>query len=332
MPFTIFPPGSRKGNRFWLVRGKVDGRDIEFSTKTRDETSARILALEFERKYLEGRVPSAQETVTWSRACELYKNSRNVSKSDTNYLLRLEKVLGSKDVRDITQADLDDAARRLYPAGSPETVNRQAFTPAIAVLSYAALNRWCQPSKWKRPKQRDPETRAAAEAAGRLLIRNTDGKRRLLILWLWKQGTRITDTVVRVAWERIDLRARTYEMWIGKSRKWKTFPLDTEVWEELTAIPEAERKGKLFPWSTRQNVYRWLRPLVRKLGIEFTPHMARHRLGRDLNASGAGLRTIMDALGQKSPKAALRYMSEDVDSVRRMQAKRKRIAGRPAGN
>ena len=39
----------------------------------------------------------------------------------------------------------------------------------------------------------------------------------------------------------------------------------------------------------------------------------------------------MDALGQRSPKSAMRYVSEDVDSVRQMQAKRKRVAGSDAG-
>ena len=56
--------------------------------------------------------------------------------------------------------------------------------------------------------------------------------------------------------------------------------------------------------------------MVQKLGIEFTPHMARHSLGTWLNASGAGLKTIMAALGHKDAKSSIRYQAADVDTVR----------------
>lgn len=330
MPFTLFPPGTRKGNRFFVVRGKIDGRDVEVSTKTRDETAARIFALEFERRCLESGVPGQSEAVTWSRAADFYSAARRVSRDDERYIARLKKIIGEKPVRAIRQVDLDDAATRLHPSAAPETINRQVYTPAIAILNYAVSNDWCDERKWRRPKIGDPATRAAAPDAGVALVNATEGDKRLLLLWLWKHGTRISDAL-RVRWSGIDLTARTYELWISKARRWKTFPMDDEVWELLVNAPEDERRGTLFPWGDRHNVYRWLRPLAEQLGVHFTPHMARHRLGRDLSAAGAGLRTIMDALGQKSPKSALRYVSEDVEVVRLMQAKRKRVAGTDAG-
>ena len=45
MPFTLIPPGQRKGNSWYIVRGKVAGKLREFSTKTRDPETARRFAL-----------------------------------------------------------------------------------------------------------------------------------------------------------------------------------------------------------------------------------------------------------------------------------------------
>jgi hypothetical protein len=42
-------------------------------------------------------------------------------------------------------------------------------------------------------------------------------------------------------------------------------------------------------WRTRSGVYQWLRPLCRRLRVTFTPHMARHHLGKRLNAGGRGI-------------------------------------------
>ena len=44
--------------------------------------------------------------------------------------------------------------------------------------------------------------------------------------------------------------------------------------------------------------------------------MARHSLGTWLNASGAGLKTIMAALGHTDPKSSLRYQAADIETVR----------------
>lgn len=65
-------------------------------------------------------------------------------------------------------------------------------------------------------------------------------------------------------------------------------------------------------------------PLCAKLKVKFTPHMARHWLGKKLDANGAGLKTIQKALGQASEKSASRYAVSDVETVR---AATRRIGG-----
>ena len=312
----LVPPGKRKGNAFYLVRGRFLGTDYEISTQTTDKVAAERFKNRFERRILEGHIPGSGEAVTFAKAADLYISARDLSKADLRRIERLKAQLGKRDVRDVLQADLDAAAKALYPKCSPESLNRNVYTPAGAVLHYAAENKWCPWLRVKRPKMKEPETRAAREGVDALLCANTEGKERLLIAWLFKHGTRVSNAL-RVDCGRVDLRARTYELYISKTRKWQTFGIDGEVWDLLANDRDATAgKGMLFPWTNRWQVYRWLRPLCKRLGVKFTPHMARHRLGKDMNAEGAGLKTIMRALGQSSEKSASRYASADIDAVR----------------
>ena len=111
----------------------------------------------------------------------------------------------------------------------------------------------------------------------------------------------------------------------AKGPRWCTFPLHDEVLERLKSVPDEERRGRVFPWGDRHNVYRWLRPLVRELRVTFTPHMARHALGTGLNAQGAGLRTIMGALGHDDVRSSIRYQAAEIEVIRAAAAKTPRL-------
>lgn len=54
---------------------------------------------------------------------------------------------------DISQSDLDTAARTLFPTASPETRNRQCYTPFIAVWNHAVVNQWAETRQWRRPRK-----------------------------------------------------------------------------------------------------------------------------------------------------------------------------------
>jgi integrase len=118
-------------------------------------------------------------------------------------------------------------------------------------------------------------------------------------------------------WASIDLSAGTVDYHTGKGdRDIPAKALHEEVIELLAAVPAAERHGRVFPWATRHGVYKWLRPFVRQLGVAFTPHMARHSVGKWLNEGQASLRTIMDTLDHLDAKSSVRYQSTDVEVIR----------------
>jgi integrase len=193
---------------------------------------------------------------------------------------------------------------------------------AAGVLHYAAENGMCAWLRVKLFKEARPKTRAVSrDIAGELVAAAPEGRHRLLLVWLFRMGTRITDTL-RVNWDGIDLQRQTVGLRIGKDDNWTELPLHPELIELLAAIPEAERDGRLWPnWTQKTAVYRWLRPLAAELEISFTPHMARHSLGTWLNESGAGLKTIMGALHHRDPKSSLRYQMADVEIIRAATAR-----------
>ncbi len=331
MPLKLIPPGRRKGNRGFLVRGPVGNRRLEIATGTRDRALAESFQAELERKYRHRDSAPDAATLTYAAADAAYRAWRRPAKADVKRLDKIRGELGARLARGLTQADLVAAANILHPGAAPATLNREVMRPAAAVLHYASGLGvpWLRIALFKEPR---PRTRAADPAAVAALLdhlrreaagaptpfrRRLAHERWLLLLWLDRQGTRLGDTL-RVAWPDLDLVRRTVRLRIGKTDRWREKPLDDAVWTALANLPAAvsDRRGRLFRWHRPNGVQRWLRPLCRRLGVTFTAHMARHALGKALNDSGAGLRTIMEALDHADPKSSLRYQAGDVEVVR----------------
>ncbi len=316
MPLKLWPPGSRKENPFYVVRGTIDGRNIEVSTKTRDKAAANKFARELEREYRASGVPRLGEALSFAIAAELYLDFRDPDKADRRRIERLKRALGPKMVGDIRQVDLIEAANLLCPNKAAATKNREVLRPAAAILHYAAQSGYCAWLRIRLFREPRPKTRAVSlETAAAIVQATPAGPRQLFLLWIFRQGTRISDTL-KVEWPNIDLPRQIVSLRIGKRDLWTEKPLHPEVFEMLAAIPEGNRVGRLFPWQQKTGVYRWLRPLTRELGMAFTPHMARHSLGTWLNENRAGLRTIMAALDHADPKSSIRYQAADVEIVR----------------
>jgi integrase len=156
-------------------------------------------------------------------------------------------------VDELTHADLVAAANRMLPGRAPATLNRWVLRPAAAILHYAAENKYCEWLRVKLFEEPRPETRAARPATIAKLFDRTEGRQRLLVMWLYYQGTRITQTL-SVDWPHVDLERAAFSFYDKKARRWQEFPLHADVLELLLLVPEAERVGRVFPWGDRHNV------------------------------------------------------------------------------
>lgn len=137
----------RKGHGNIRVRGKYLGVEVNQSAGTRDRFEAEQVKQALKRDIYEQVVVGKRPPYYFEQALEDYINDGG----EARFLLPLLDHFTGVEMGKIVNKDLVDAARAIYPEGSPATINRQLYTPFIAIYSLAALNDKCPPKKWKRP-------------------------------------------------------------------------------------------------------------------------------------------------------------------------------------
>src|SRR5215471_18284541 len=129
-PYQLIAPGARRGNRFWIVRGRrPDHREFEASTRCEDsETARRVAADIYARIVAEGPAPAAA-VKSFADAADAYVRWRNPSPADFKRIERLVARLGSTPIREVGQDDLVRAAKAHERAVSGATLNREYVRP-----------------------------------------------------------------------------------------------------------------------------------------------------------------------------------------------------------
>jgi len=286
----FYPPGTRRGNRTYVIRGCVDGQQHEIRTPTTQLTAAQRFWKDHvsrlkSRRILPGTPVSLQECAA------LYCEARGLGRRERQFVAKIVQAIGSLNIRDVKPMDIANAANRLYPGALNSTKNRAVYVPTAAILHYATENDLRPYLKVRKLREDRPRNRRPLEGSLELLLANTEGAKRALLIFLFAQGWRITE-VLRLRWEHVRLATRELEAGVGKARAWKTVEMHPDVYKALSDLPHRS-DGYVFGWRVRQNVYRWLRPLCARLDIKFTPHMARHEFATQLHdrahADGADL-------------------------------------------
>ncbi len=312
---SYYPPGARKGNRFIVVRGRIDGKGYEHSTETTDQDGAEDYWHALRRDVRQGNVARSGETATFDDAVRLYEAARALSHGEQRRVGNLRQHFRGKLLSDLRPADLIAAAHALYPNVLPQTKNRSAIEPAIAILHYAARNGLCDWMRAEKLPVTEPERKLVYPDEMEPIIRAATGPLRVILVTLAYQGWRITETLM-VRREKFDPENARVQRWVSKSRTWKWTPLDPEVcrlWQTLSVRAD----GFLFPYRDRHNFYRSLRPVLRRLGVEYTPHMSRRGFATALLERGANLESIKVAGGWEDLRSVALYSHVDIDQARR---------------
>lgn len=336
MPFSLYPPGTRKGNKFYVAVGRIKGRQYEINTRQTNARSARKSADDFEievRKQLEreqreavAAAETALQTPTFEAVAVDYIMAKNIQGGNNErFVGNLVSIIGHKLITDVTGADLIRAANELYPGRTAATKNRNCITPGAAILHWAAESELCPYRRIRKLQEIKPKRRRPAVGTMETLIDACEGYQRLLLVILYCQGWRISETL-SLTWEdHTRLDDREFDLYVKKAKSWKTVQMHPDVFAELNSVPKDRRMGSIFPWRTRFGVYRWLRPLCQRLGVQFTPHQARHAFASDLNASGATDETIAAVGSWTSTKSVTRYTDVSKDEARGVLLQRGRI-------
>jgi integrase len=334
--FSLFEPGKRKGYKFWLAVVRVGRESFEIRTGETSKAAARRAAQDAGKRLVaeleaeQSRPLKAGELTTFREAADAYLAYRQNPKIDTVRLARICLRLGPLPIGEISGADLHAAANVLMPDAKPATKNREVVRPAATVLHYAADNSngtfaWLRIKQFKEAR---PQTRAVSTDAASALIANAeDPDLKLLLIWLFHQGNRISEAL-SVEWEHLDLPAATLRVYIAKIDEWRLVDLDPAVVVALGNVPPEQQVGRVFyRWKYRWSVYKPIRKLAARLGIVFTPHMARHSMATWANAAGLPTKTIMEMGNWRDVKSVLRYTGSDIKTVRAARTKMPRLAG-----
>ncbi len=151
----------RAAHHSWIIRGTdAQGNEVRESTRTTNKAAAQGLLTKREGELLLEVVHGKKAVVTFDKAVESYlKNGGSprflgTFNEETEQYDGMMGHLFGVPLRTITQDQLNDIAASLYPSVKADTLNRQFWTPFIAVWRHAETLKWCDPVRWIRPKKR----------------------------------------------------------------------------------------------------------------------------------------------------------------------------------
>lgn len=310
MAIKLLRPGTRHANKVFYARISVPGRRVEISTHTRSPRLARRYAEDYERRLYE-RHTLGGEALTVAQSIDNYIAFRRPALKDERYLLSVRALLGPRHCDGIAQADFDHAAAELYPGCSNETWNRCVYTPFQAALRHSGAR-----VAVKRPRQKRPRHRSVTEPTRDVLIANADdADLKALLILLFYAGPRIGEAI-NLKRGGIDFEGKRlcFDLTKTDDEHWR--PMHPKVADALRELP-VRQDGRIFRWRTPKGAREIIRKLSARLGLYFTPHMARHTYADLLMEKGGSLRDLMDAGGWKDMRSAIRYTGKNVERVRK---------------
>ena len=315
MPLALVPPG-RRGNKFWYVRGTINGQRIEASTHATDQRAAQAFANRLIAETLNLSTAAPAGDIRFDEVCKAYIDARAPSKSEVWRLARVMAHFGPRRIADITPASIAQFARSVYPgAQQAASRNRNILTVTSTILHFAADQGWVKWLRLKREKEVKPIMPSPSVEEMQTLINTAEGDMKFLLTWLMCTGMRISH-VLSIDWSRIDLRKGVFQFFDSKGKQWLTLPIHDSMMPYLEKIPAAARRGRVFQWRYRWAIYPKLDELHRKTGIKFRPHGARRALARTLEQAGVPTHTTQEAGGWKDSRSVSRYIGQDVERIR----------------
>lgn len=321
MPLKLKPRG-----KVWWIRGTVHGQTIYESTGTHDKEVAEALRIKREAGLVSDHVYGAKATRTFAHAVESYLKAEG----DPRFIGTVDSgLLGhfyGKRLSDIKQNDLDDAARKLYPTATPETRNRQCYTPFIAVWNHAVKNGWADVRLWSRPKKpkgtnvvvlrskRSGQAPVDYERAAQFVAAMSPAPA-MLMTFLFYTGLRPIEAFALRA-EDVDLAGRWFVVRSSKTGEPRGVPIHSFLASWLG--PLVERGGPLFrtprgaPYGAVQEGGGGLKSAIagarRRTGImDVSPYTGRHTVSTGLVIAGVHPHIKDQILGHAADSMSRHY-------------------------
>ena len=218
MPLTLRAPRPPKSPNY-EIRGTYLGVHVERSARTADKKLAARVKKQIERE-IEAGIFTPKGGMTFLEAAVAYMKAGG----ERTFLGPIIEYDGAYAIRDkiaemIVHQDLNHIANALYPDNTAASRNRAVYTPIIAVLHHAGIERrFKRPKGWQGKKSKSfleyDQAFALCNAAD-----DIDREFGLLCWTLLYTGRRIGDLLnPNTKLRNLNLRAKEPTLYIGKTK------------------------------------------------------------------------------------------------------------------
>lgn len=303
-------------NGIWRLTGTVAGQRIRRSSKTGDRAIAQQIANRIEARVWKSHLYGEEAVTTFEEAALAYMKDGG----ERRFLSPLIAFFRDRPLRTIRPAEIRNAARKLYPGCSGATLNRQAISPARAVVNFAHGQGWCPPIRVEGFETKPPP-RSTVDADWISAFRADAFARRLPYLaaiarFMVESGARIGEVCDILPGECLP-QERLVRLYDTKNGDDYDVTLSPGMAAELAALKP--RRGKAFGYASRHCIYGPWRSTCRRAGIAYVPpHQAgRHSFATMLDEEGWTGAQIADAGRWKSTRLVSETYIHPKDSSRR---------------
>lgn len=311
-------PYFHNGRRKWYCRGTYPLRLPDGSVERRrgyvgaghDSRSSCQQDCDRLNKSLEADASRSDgERITFARAAVAYINSGGEATYLTEPIIR---ALGPLDCRAVSTEIMANLAAKLYPRAKPATINRQLYTPVIAVLNLASEGKDWSP-RIRRPKGHAdrPPVKVPDDAWFEEMLPACGPQLRAMVLFVRIHGRRRGDALSRLP-GHYDAKAHTLEIERTKNGDPILVRLSKPVWMAIEAYDWRRGPG-LFGTLTTKNKRGANRMLATACKRAKVPTFGFHALGRhawatDKAKRGWGSKRLKEGAGWKSDKSPNHYV------------------------
>ncbi|MEO1223357.1 MAG: tyrosine-type recombinase/integrase [Pseudomonadota bacterium] len=306
MPLKLDPPRPGKTPNYY-IRGTYLGVHINRSTGTSSKAVARQVLRNTKEEIECGQLAGPGE-LTFSDAALGYMHATGVSR----FLPPILKHFGERPAASIDQVAVDEAARKLYPDAVPATLNRQVYTPVIAILHHSKLTPHISRPRTRQQPTRDwlwpQQARTLIHAGYRVHI----DVGTLFVVLLFT-GMRRSEAIKGMDWGRTSMVEQTALVNRTKNGTAREVYLHTRACRALRAIQNGQEIGPVFPrWQySYKGLYAMLREAFALAEMPYPDqplHIFRHTWATWMRRYGGGDRGTLVASGAwQSDKAASIY-------------------------